>query len=113
MADVVVVENPALACSECGFPLSKGKDVLAAVLYPDGWREVTHRSKRCRKSECARRNLHVWYNYVSQGRNHHAFQWSSENVMEFWFLTSRWGVTVAWLVQMSRRLVQLGVMPLT
>ena len=106
----VVAESPASVCS-CGSRLHYcGAPVTAKVLFPGGWDSLQHRRKRCQNSSCARYLKSVWYNFFVRDRQSHIFEWRSgqpgEN-MAFFFLTTRWCVSVEWLRQMSRRIAFL------
>ena len=99
---------PNETCSVCGSRLLEHHKVLASVLAPDGWTQVEHAGKRCRRSSCDRYHKLVWHNYVSMSRQDHQFEWDSLDSMDYFFVEAHWGVSCAWLRQMSRRVAQLG-----
>ena len=98
------LQSPDFACSSCGTRLSSSRAVTASVLYPHGWEQRQHRSKRCLKSSCSLFCKRVWHNYLAD-KNGHWFHWRSPQAMEYFFLSHTWCVSTSWLRQISRRLV--------
>lgn len=98
------LQSPDFACSSCGTRLSSSRAVTASVLYPHGWEQRQHRSKRCLKSSCSLFGKRVWHNYLAD-KNGHWFHWRSPQAMEYFFLSHTWCVSTSWLRQISHRLV--------
>ena len=79
--------------------------VNAMVLDVGGWRLVEHTPARCLRDGCKLERKRVWYNFIAVSRQEHNWLWPQGNTLAFFFTHAQWGVTVAWLRQMSRRLV--------
>ena len=47
----------------------------------------------------------MWYNYVVEGEQCHRWMWPKDEELQFLFMNNAWGVTTAWLRQVSQRLV--------
>ena len=97
---------PGDQCCSCGGALHTrlDKSVSAVILHIDGWKTCTHVPKRCRKETCLASAKYLWHNYLVQDGRLHMFRWPGNVEMRYFFLTSHWGVTRAWLRQMSQRL---------
>ena len=102
------VQYPTLQCPGCSsqlFPF-KQEAIKAKVLDCSGWTWQTHVPLRCRNLEgCAWQGKRVWHNYVAVSRAQHTWVWPADQEMKVFYLWNDWGVTTAWLRQMSRRLV--------
>lgn len=93
-------------CPECSCELhpSAQEVVTAAVLDVTGWKTSFREPPCCRHSKCALRGKRVWHNFIAKTMSAHVWAWPSGRKMQC-FLWSGWGVTTAWLRQVSRRLV--------
>ena len=102
------VQHPTLQCPGCSdklFPF-KQEAVRARVLDCGGWTWQVHMPLRCRNVEgCAWQGKRIWHNYIAVGKTQHTWAWPVDKEMKVFFLWSDWGVTTAWLRQMSRRMV--------
>lgn len=94
-------------CPACGEEVAQKPDeaVKGLVLDVGGWVEVWHVPKRCRRGECNLAEKRIFHNYVADGKTDHLWIWPNGKKLPYFFLYARWGVSAAWLRQMSRRLV--------
>ena len=98
---------PSSSCPCCAALLSPRPDKarVSRVLHTTGWAAYNHVPVRCRNvSQCVLANKYVWYNYVTDCEHLHRWTWPQDEELQFFFLSNAWGVTTAWLRQMSQRL---------
>ena len=99
------VMYPGPQCPCCHGNLTPfGRNVVARVLRPTGWDRVVHQPVRCRNPRCERVDKYIWHNYVAMGGRSRLWTWPDEE-LEYFFVCASWGVTTAWLRQMSQRIV--------
>ena len=103
-----VATFPGSACLCCGGALRPfwQKAVVAKVLGPSGWSPMRHIPVRCRNhAACERADKAVWHNYTAVGKSNRLWTWPADEELRFFFIVSSWGVTTAWLRQMSQRIL--------
>jgi hypothetical protein len=79
---------------------------VATVLDVDGWIQVRHQPKRCRRRPelCTSSGKRIFYNYIAMGKGEHVWTWPAGQPMEFFFLYCDWGVSCKWLRQHTLRM---------
>lgn len=102
------VQFPKAQCPKCSgklFPYMQ-EATEATVLDAGGWVKMLHVPVRCRRNKyCAWHGQRVWHNFAALSKGQHEWAWPHDEEMHVFFMWQGWGVTTAWLRQMSRRLV--------
>ena len=102
------VQFPKTSCPRCSGKLSEymQEATEAIVLDVGGWVKMLHVPVRCRRNRsCVWHSKRIWHNFAAVSKVQHEWAWPADEKMAVFFMWQGWGVTTAWLRQMSRRLV--------
>ena len=105
-ADPKQLSHPELACPECGQirKVAEGKASQAVLLHPGGCFEKLHVPLRCRRSTCKLAGVSQWHNYFAKEGRHKFSGLPSK--LQCFMISSRFGITTAWLTQFHLRLLR-------
>ena len=90
-------------CPACERVLQHNDRRKVVVLYPDGWRQLSLLTYRCRNTNCVWHGKRFYYNAVSLSFSEFRFVWR-DGSMRFFFISPSVGVAMSWLHQMTRRM---------
>ncbi len=101
------VSYPGPVCPDCGRPrrLFRQKAAKAMVLDTDGLRQLTHVPSRCQAAACPARGRLLWGNFHCGPGGARLWRSPAKSLPQFFMVTPRFGVTLAWYRQFSRRLI--------
>jgi hypothetical protein len=97
------VTHPQTVCCEClgELHLQPSGACSARVLDVDGWKDIQHVPRRCRRRPelCRLSGKRIWCNFLAVDKNNHKWLWPHGRELEF--LYSDWGVACRWFRQQT------------
>lgn len=98
--------HPMAMCVECGkeTTVQHSMGTTATILGTDGPFQKQHTPRRCYNPECNKHLVMQWHNYIVKDGRHEVVGKVSE--MRCFMMTSRFGVTVAYLRQLQQRMLR-------
>lgn len=101
-----ILAHPRLECPSCGAKRKSEASAAADAVILDvaGAFRKRHTPIRCRSMRCAAQGQRQWHNYLTAG-GQHKFTGPVAGLQCF-MLTARFGVTVAWLQQLTWRITR-------
>jgi hypothetical protein len=101
------VGYPGPSCPGCQRPRHsfRQKGCLAAVVDVQGIRRVNHVPSRCQAAQCPLRGKLLWANFSAGVKGARLWKSPQRALPRVFMLTPRFGVSLAWYQQFSRRLL--------